>query len=85
MGEPLVQAMKDMDSVHPPAIGSMKQSQDIDLSIVLAQIGEKSALELNHDILHLLAGQRVAVFEAPAESACVGIPLCHYIFLPAPQ
>jgi hypothetical protein len=77
--------MENKYSPHPPTIGSLEKRQEVDLSIVLAQIGKKGALELDHDILHLLAGELVAVFEPMAQSAGMGVPLCYNIFSPTLQ
>lgn len=77
--------MKYKNSPNPPTIGSLEERHEVDLSIVLAQIGEKGALELDHNILHLLAGELVAVFEPMAQSAGMGVPLCYNIFSPTLQ
>jgi hypothetical protein len=44
----------------------LEQGKEIEVSIILPQVGEECALELDHNILHLLSGQRVAIFEAAA-------------------
>jgi hypothetical protein len=79
-----LQVTEDPDGFRPTAIGSLEESKKIELSIVLAQVCEEGALQLNDYILHLLAGHTVAVFEPAAHLTGVRIPLCHDLFFAPP-
>jgi hypothetical protein len=63
----------------------LKKSKNVELSVVLAQVGEEGTLKLDDYILHLLAGHAVAIFEPAAELTGIGIPLCRDLFFPTPQ
>ena len=70
--------MQDGNRAGTAVVRRGQQGEDIDADVVLAgaaQVGQQSPLQVNDDVFHLLAGDRVAFFVAGAEAGGVCVPV----------
>jgi hypothetical protein len=70
--------MQDRNGPGTTIVGRGQQGEDIDADIVLssvAQMCQQGPLQINDDILHLLARNRVAFFVPGAEAGSVCVPV----------